>query len=157
MNENFNRKERHRCYKFKHSSIKKRISKKNVKQKFTKRVKQKFEKKIRKIKSDKNKFRKIKVLDFKIIKKFKKIAIYQKLSITSIETNFMFINTTNVKNQKNDSVFDLTFKLNKLTKMNFVMKSKLKRSTMNINKSNSKVILWKKNVINFEKRNRIMK
>ena len=69
----------------------------NVTQKSTEKVKQKFEKKIRKIKSDKNKFKKVKYPNFKIIERFKKITIYQKFSITSVETTFMLINATNVK------------------------------------------------------------
>ena len=55
----------------------------------------------------------------------------------------MLVNKTNVENQKNGLVLDITFRLNKLTKVNFVMKSELKCLTMNINKSNSKVILLK--------------
>ena len=65
--------------------------------------------------------------------------------------NFMLVDATNVKSQKNVSSFDTAFKLNKLTKINSMIKSKLKRSTMNISKSSSKVILAKKNVINYEK------
>ena len=63
----------------------------------------------------------------------------------------MLVNATNVENQKDVYVFDTTFKLNKLAKMNFVMKSKLKRSTMNINKSSSKVILSRKKRDKFRK------
>ena len=72
----------------------------NVTQKFTEKVKQNFEKKIRKIKNDKNKFKKTKLSSFKIIKKFKKVTIHQKFSITSIEINSMFVDATNSKNQK---------------------------------------------------------
>ena len=81
---------------------------------------------------------------FKIVEKFKKITIYQKLSIISIETNSMFVNATNVKNQKNVFIISTAFKLNKSTKVNFVIKSELKRLTININKSNSKIILSRK-------------
>ena len=56
----------------------------------------------------------------------------------------MLVNATNVKSQKNVSVLDIGFKSNKLTKINSVMKLELKRSTMNISKNSSKVILSKK-------------
>ena len=63
----------------------------------------------------------------------------------------MLVDATNVKNQKNVSVFDTTFKLNKLARVNFVMKLKLKRLTMNISKNNSKVILLKRKRNKFRK------
>ena len=132
---------------------KNKFQEKNVTQKSTERINQKFEKKIRKIKSDKSKFKKTKFSNFKIVEKFKKIAIYQKFSITLVETNFMLVNATNVENQKNVSVFDIIFKSNKLTKVNSVIKSKLKRLTMNINKSNSKVILSKRKRDKFREKN----
>ena len=113
----------------------------NVRQKFAEKIKQKFEKKIQRIKIDKRKFKKTKISDFKIEDRFKKITIYQKFSITSVETNFMLVNSTNVKIQKNVFVFDTTFKSNELTTMNSVMKSELKRSAMNISTENSKVTL----------------
>ena len=115
-----------------------------VTQKLTQRIKQKFEKKIGKIKNNRDKFKKPKFSNFRIVKNFKKIAIYQKFSITAVKINSMLVDATNVKNQKNLFVFDTKFKLNKLTKVNPVMKLKLKRSTMNINKSSSKVILSRK-------------
>ena len=71
--------------------------------------------------------------------------------ITSIETSSTLVNATNVKSQKNLFVFDTAFKSNKLTKMNFAIKSELKRSTMNINKGSSKVILSKKKRDKFRK------
>ena len=131
---------------------KKKFQEKNVTQKFTERIEQNFEKEIRKIGNNTKKFRKVKFSKFKIIEKFKKVAVYQKFSITSAETNFMLVDATNVKSQKNVFVLDTTFTSNKLAKMNFVIKSKLKRSIMNISKSSSKVILSReKNVIDFEK------
>ena len=63
----------------------------------------------------------------------------------------MLVNATNVKNQKNVSIFNIVFKSNKLAKMNFVMRSELKRSTMNISKSSSKVILSRKKRDRFQK------
>ena len=63
----------------------------------------------------------------------------------------MLIYATNVKNQKNISVLDTTFKSNKLAKVNLVIKSELKRLTMNISKSNSKVILSKRKSDKFRK------
>ena len=63
----------------------------------------------------------------------------------------MLENTTNVKSQKDVSVFDTAFKSNKLVKMNFVIKSKLKRLTINISKNNSKVILSKRKRDKFRK------
>ena len=57
----------------------------------------------------------------------------------------MFVNATNVKNQKNGFILNIVFKLKKLTKVTFVIKLKLKRLTMNINKNNSKIISSKKN------------
>ena len=110
------------------------FKKKNVTKKFTEKVKQKFEKKIRKTKNNKSKFRKIKFSNFKLVKRFKKIAIYQKFLITSIETNFMCVDATNVKSQKNVFVFDRAFKSNKLKILNSVIESVLKRSAMNISK-----------------------
>ena len=56
------------------------------------------------------------------------------MSIALVKTNSMLENATNVKNQKNVFVFDTTFKLYKLAKVNSVIKSELKRSTMNISK-----------------------
>ena len=85
----------------------------------------------------------MKFLDFKIVERFKEIVIYQEFSITLVETNFMFVNATNVKSQENVFILDTALKSNKLTKMNFVIKSKVKRLTMNINKSSSQVILLK--------------
>ena len=63
----------------------------------------------------------------------------------------MLINATNVESQKNVSVLDTAFKLDKLVKVNFVIKSELKRSAMNISKSSSKVILSRKKRDKFEK------
>ena len=133
------------------NQLKKEFQEKNVTQKSTKRIKQKFETKIWKIKNDKSKFRKIKFSNLKIIERFKKRAIYQKFSIISIETNFMLVHTTNVENQKTVSVFNIAFKLNKLTKVNSVIKSELKPSAMNIRKNNSKLILSKKKRDEFRK------
>ena len=53
----------------------------------------------------------------------------------------MLVDATNVVGQKSVYVLDIAFKLNQLAKVNFVTKLKLKRSTINIKKSNSKVIL----------------
>ena len=86
-----------------------------------------------------------------MIKKIQKIAIYQKLSIALIETNFMLVNATNVKSQKNVFVLNTAFKLNKLAKLNFVMKLKLKRLIINIKKNSSKVILSRKKRDRFRK------
>ena len=63
----------------------------------------------------------------------------------------MFVNTINIKNQKNVSILDTTFKLNKLTKANSMRKSKLKRLTLNVNKSSLKIILFKRKRDKFRK------
>ena len=63
----------------------------------------------------------------------------------------MFVDTTNVKSQKNVFVLNTTFKSNKLTKINSVIRVELKRSTMNININNSKVILSRKKRDKFRK------
>ena len=65
----------------------------------------------------------------------------------------MLVNAINIKNQKDVFRIDITFKSNELTKANCVMESELKRLIINIDKNNSKVILLKKNVIDFEKSN----
>ena len=41
--------------------------------------------------------KRIKFSVFKIIERFKEVAIYQKLSITLVKTNLIFVDTTNVK------------------------------------------------------------
>ena len=56
-----------------------------------------------------------------------------------------------MKSQKNVFVLDITFKSNKLTKMNSVTKSELKRSAINSNKSSSKIILSRKKRDEFRK------
>ena len=63
----------------------------------------------------------------------------------------MLVNATNIKSQKDVSILNTAFKPNKLTKVNSMIKSKLKRSTMNISKSSLKIILSKKKRDKFPK------